>query len=303
SQYYTTLQQVDDYLKGLFNLVETDATLMGKTAIVLTSDHGGGISQPTSHGCSTCPEHYTIPFFAWGPGIQAGADLYALNTGVRSDPGTGRPDYNASPQPLRNAGIGNLALQLLGLPAIPGSQSNTSQDIVLGTCVVDADCDDLNACTDDICDQGECSNPNNTDSCDDGDACTDGDVCDSGSCNAGGPLACDDANGCTDNGCNPASGCEYTNNTVPCDNGDACTSDDTCGGGSCQAGGATDCDDLDECTADSCDQIAGCAHDPIPLCGGGASVPSASPGGRMLVGLMLMSAGAVLLVQRRRIGS
>jgi hypothetical protein len=35
----------------------------------------------------------------------------------------------------------------------------------------------------------------------------------------------------------------------------------------------------------------------------GASVPSASPGGRMLVGLMLMSAGAVLLIQRRRIGS
>jgi hypothetical protein len=73
---------------------------------------------------------------------------------------------------------------------------------------------------------------------------------------------------------------------------------DACSGGSCQAGGPTDCDDADECTADSCDQLLGCAHDPIPLCG--TSVPSASAGGRMLVGLLLMSAGVVFLVHRRR---
>jgi hypothetical protein len=353
SQYYTTLQQVDDYLKDVFNLVETNGTLAGKTAIILTADHGGGLPADfKSHGCDTCEEHYDIPFFAWGPGIEADTDLYALNTGVRVNPGSGRPDYNASPQPIWNGGGGNLALQLLGLPAIPGSQINSSQNLVLGTCVVDADCDDLNACSDDVCDQGECSNANNTapcddgdactdgdvcaggscasggplacddangctdngcnpasgceyannaDPCDDGDACTDGDVCAGGSCASGGPLACDDANGCTDNGCNPASGCEYTNNTNSCNDGDACTSNDTCGGGSCQAGGPTDCDDADECTADSCDQLLGCAHDPIPPCG--SAIPSASAGGRMLTALLLLSAGALFLVQRRRLSS
>jgi len=161
------------------------------------------------------------------------------------------------------------------------------------------DCDDANGCTDDSCDSGlGCQYVNNTDLCDNGDACTVGDTCGGGSCQAGGPLDCDDTNGCTDDSCDSGLGCQYVNNTDLCDNGDACTSDDSCGGGSCQAGGPTDCDDGDECTADSCDQVLGCAHDPIPLCG--SAVPSASPAGRMLVGLLLMSAGAVFLGQRRR---
>ena len=209
AQYYTTLQQVDDYLKDVFALVETDATLMGKTAIIVTSDHGGGVSQPASHGCETCPEHYTIPFFVWGPGIQTAADLYALNTGIRSDPGTGRPDYNASPQPIRNADAGNLALQLLGLPAIPGSQSNAAQDIALGPCAVDADCDDANACTDDACSAGTCSNTNNSDPCDDASVCTLGDVCSGGVCASSGPLDCDDADVCTADSCDDVLGCAH----------------------------------------------------------------------------------------------
>ena len=42
------------------------------------------------------PEHYTIPFMVWGPGIEAGADLYALSTGVRSDPKTSAEDSRIS---------------------------------------------------------------------------------------------------------------------------------------------------------------------------------------------------------------
>jgi len=54
------------------------------------------------------------------------------------------------------------------------------------------------------------------------------------------------------------------------------------------------------CTADSCDEVLGCAHDPIPDC---AAVPSASLGGRIFLGLLLMSAGALFLVQRSRFSS
>jgi len=287
--YRETLEQVDGYLADVFNLVETDATLMDKTVIILTTDHGGGDSSGTStaHHSASASHNYTVPFFLWGPGVEAGADLYTLNTGVRADPGSGRPDFNVSPQPVRNAGAGNLALQLLGLPAIPGSWSNASQDLVLGSCVVDADCDDTNACTDDVCDQGECTNTNNTDPCDDADACTVGDVCGGGVCTSGGSLDCNDSNVCTNDSCDTVLGCEYADNTDPCDDANACTVGDICGGGVCTSGGPRDCNDSNVCTNDSCDMGTGCVNanntDPCDdanactvgdICGGGVCTSS-----------------------------
>ena len=60
--------------------------------------------------------------------MAAGADLYALNAGVRSDPGTGRPTLDGA-QPIRGHEAANLALDLLGLPAVPDSTFNRSQDL------------------------------------------------------------------------------------------------------------------------------------------------------------------------------
>ncbi len=131
SEWDTTTAQVSRYLADVFKLVETDPVLMGRTAILVTTDHGGGVSDVMGHFCPTCPEHYTIPFYAWGPGVDAGSDFYALNTASRTDPGRGRPDYNAASQPIRNGDSGNLALSLLGLPPVPGSSSNAAQDLVV----------------------------------------------------------------------------------------------------------------------------------------------------------------------------
>jgi hypothetical protein len=58
------------------------------------------------------------------------------------------------------------------------------------------------------------------------------------------------------------------------------------------------CDDADVCTAESCDEIQGCVNDPMPGCEI-AAVPSASPAGRVLLGLLVFTAGALLLAQRR----
>lgn len=49
-------------------------------------------------------------------------------------------------------------------------------------CTVNADCDDDNECTDDICSDGVCLNLNNSDPCNDGLFCTLIDVCTGGTC-------------------------------------------------------------------------------------------------------------------------
>ncbi|UCF05200.1 MAG: alkaline phosphatase family protein [bacterium] len=125
-EYYDVVIAIDGYLGSIFYLVENDPVFLNKTAIILISDHGG---HGTGHSDPTLPANYTIPCYVWGPGIPAGADLYWLNPASRLDPGGGRPDYSAEPQPIRNGGTSNLALGLLGLVAIPGSSIDDLQDL------------------------------------------------------------------------------------------------------------------------------------------------------------------------------
>jgi hypothetical protein len=125
SQYMDAIATVDGYLGDLIDMVENDTTFAGRTAIVLSSDHGG-IS--FSHTSPSQPANYTIPFFVWGAGVAHG-DLYAFNSDTRSNPGTTRPDYNAAGQPIRNGDGGNLALDLLGLGPIPGAIINAAQNL------------------------------------------------------------------------------------------------------------------------------------------------------------------------------
>ena len=116
-----TVAYVDEQVGRILAAIRANPALSNQTALILTADHGGGGNYGGySHDDPTQPLNYTIPFFLWGPGIPAGADLYDLVTN-RASPGADRPDYNASPQPLRNGDSGNLALALLGLPSIPGS--------------------------------------------------------------------------------------------------------------------------------------------------------------------------------------
>ncbi len=124
--YMSAIIIVDGLLGRIFMLLDSDSTFMGKTAIVLTSDHGGF---RTNHQDAADSRNYTIPFYVWGPGVPAGMDLYELNPATRQDPGTDRPDFTATPQPIRNGDAGNLALDILGLGSVAGSSIDSQQDM------------------------------------------------------------------------------------------------------------------------------------------------------------------------------
>ena len=128
--YNNALIAVDGYIGSIFDLITSNSVLQGKTAIILTADHGGN---GTNHGDNNDPLNYTIPFYVWGPDVEAGADLYDLNSTLRLNPHTGLPAYTDSVQPIRNSESANLSLKMLDLNAIPGSTFNEAQDLSINS--------------------------------------------------------------------------------------------------------------------------------------------------------------------------
>jgi hypothetical protein len=130
ANYRNAVVAVDGYLGSILDLIAASDQLRGRTTIILTADHGGILS---SHTDEAVAANYTIPFLVWGAGVDRPGDLYFLNRPFRRDPGNSRVVYTTVPssQPIRNIDAGNLALQLLGLPAIPdaGAFVNQSQDL------------------------------------------------------------------------------------------------------------------------------------------------------------------------------
>jgi MYXO-CTERM domain-containing protein len=58
-----------------------------------------------------------------------------------------------------------------------------------------------------------------------------------------------------------------------CDDGLACNESEVCTGGTCGGGAATDCDDGDPCTADSCAEPGGCENTPVAGCATDGGLP------------------------------
>lgn len=116
-----SVRAVDAELGRLLAAIDADPALNDRTAIILTSDHGGGVPFLT-HTDQDALVNHRIPFVVWVDGLHQPSDLYAANAGSRADPELGRAtahDFGAAP--IRNTDAGNAALQLLGLDPIPGS--------------------------------------------------------------------------------------------------------------------------------------------------------------------------------------
>ena len=121
---------LDGYLGQIFEMIDQSPELAGQTHIILTSDHGG--TQGTfTHTNPVLRTNYRIPLYVWGPGVQAGADLYQLNPDYH-DPRDSSPTFYSPTPPIRNGMAGNLALDLLELPPIPKSCFNVSQQLRVG---------------------------------------------------------------------------------------------------------------------------------------------------------------------------
>ncbi len=99
--------------------------------------------------------------------------------------------------------------------------------------------------------------------CADNSQCAVGQACDPTStlctkCSSDGE--CLDGDPCTNDVCDPQLGCLHLPTAATCSDGMVCTVGDTCAQGVCLSGSATDCDDGNVCTDDSCDATLGCQH-------------------------------------------
>jgi len=120
SKYFEAVKEVDRGLQLILDAIDADEHLRGKTAIVLTADHGGGVPRKT-HTDNTCPLNFRVPFLVWLGADSASVDLVAINP-ERAHPArdqTVGPDEAV--QPIRNADAANVALRLLHLGPVPGS--------------------------------------------------------------------------------------------------------------------------------------------------------------------------------------
>lgn len=120
SKYMASILEVDAALGVILAAVDGDDDLRGRTAIVLTTDHGGGVPRKT-HTDITCPLNFRIPFLTWLGADGGPIDLYDAN------PNRLRPSREAligrdtSDQPIRNGDAANATLVLLGLPPMEGA--------------------------------------------------------------------------------------------------------------------------------------------------------------------------------------
>lgn len=123
-EYDAAVAETDRLLGEVLAAVDATPRLREGLVVVLTADHGG-LPGERSHSDPTDPDDYRVPFVVWGAGTAPG-DLYERNPD-RADPGGRRPAYDAPRPPVRNGDLANVALTVLGLGPVPGSELDADQ--------------------------------------------------------------------------------------------------------------------------------------------------------------------------------
>ncbi len=123
--YRDAVRATDRRLGQIVRTINGHARLRDHLVLLVTADHGG---TGKSHSDATRLVNYRIPFIVWGRTVARGANLYGLNSDY-ANPGDRRTSYADSQQPVRNGAVANLALDLLGLGAVRGSEHDRAQDL------------------------------------------------------------------------------------------------------------------------------------------------------------------------------
>jgi predicted AlkP superfamily pyrophosphatase or phosphodiesterase len=123
--YLDAVRATDRRLGRIMRTVNAHGRLANHLAVLVTADHGGWGKE---HGDPTRLVNYRIPFLVWGATVARGDDLYGLNPDY-ANPGRRRTTYSDPRQPVRNGAVANLALDLLGLNAVKGSEHDRAQDL------------------------------------------------------------------------------------------------------------------------------------------------------------------------------
>lgn len=137
---------------------------------------------------------------------------------------------------ITTSGIHNISLFVEKVNEIDCNMSDNYayRMVTVGDCIIDDDCLDTNACTDDSCDDNVCVHA---------------------------AVTCDDSVDCTVDTCDAQSGCIYTPNNTRCSDNAWCNGIETCTLTGCTAGSAPDCSDSISCSVDSCNEVTdSCVH-------------------------------------------
>jgi hypothetical protein len=119
SGYLAAVAVTDGALGTVLAWLDERPARRARTAIVLTTDHGGGVPFKNHHGAERALVNRRIPFLVWHGGGAARGDLYALNPADRRAPGDADPARDdPGPPPVRNLDAADVALGLLGLPPL-----------------------------------------------------------------------------------------------------------------------------------------------------------------------------------------
>lgn len=126
--YLRAVHKTDRRLGRLIHAIRNHRRLRKGMTVIVTADHGGA-KGAHNHRDRTRRANYRVPFIVWGAAADDGKNLYALNPDYRN-PGKKRPDYAARRQPIRNGDVANLALTLLGVSAVKGSEHDKLKNLL-----------------------------------------------------------------------------------------------------------------------------------------------------------------------------